>query len=70
VFDGGHPLEHYDWTVPTAVVLGNERDGVSEEAIALSDGGVYVSMVRRVRRETASLYSHTPLSSSATWNHP
>ena len=30
--EGGHPLEHYDWTIPTAVVLGNEREGVSEEA--------------------------------------
>jgi hypothetical protein len=37
-------LEHYDWTVPTAVVLGNERDGVSEEAKALADGGVYINM--------------------------
>ena len=44
VFEGGHPLEHYDWTVPTAVVLGNEREGVSDEAKALADGGVYVSM--------------------------
>ena len=44
VFEGGHPLEHYDWTVPTAVVLGNERDGVSDEAKALADGGVYINM--------------------------
>lgn len=44
VFEGGHPLEHYDWSVPTAVILGNEREGVSEEAKALADGGVYVSM--------------------------
>jgi tRNA (guanosine-2'-O-)-methyltransferase len=39
-----YTLEHYDWTIPTAVVLGNEREGVSEEAKALCDGGVYVSM--------------------------
>ena len=44
VFEGGHPLEHYDWTVPTAVILGNEREGVSEEAKELADGGVYVTM--------------------------
>ena len=44
VFEGGHPLEHYDWTVPTAVILGNERDGVSDEAKRLADGGVYISM--------------------------
>jgi len=44
VFEGGHPLEAYDWTVPTAVILGNEREGVSEEAKAMADGGVYISM--------------------------
>ena len=30
--------------VPTAVVLGNEREGVSEEAKAMCDGGVYIPM--------------------------
>ena len=44
VFEGGRPLEEYDWTVPTAVILGNEREGVSEEAKAMADGGVYISM--------------------------
>ena len=44
VFEGGHPLEEYDWTVPTAVILGNEREGVSEEAKQMADGGVYISM--------------------------
>ena len=44
VFEGGHPLEAYDWTVPTAVILGNEREGVSEEAKEMADGGVYISM--------------------------
>ena len=44
VFEGGHPLEAYDWTVPTAVILGNEREGVSEEAKRMADGGVYISM--------------------------
>lgn len=44
VFEGGHPLEEYDWSIPTAVVLGNEREGVSEEAKELADGGVYISM--------------------------
>jgi len=38
------PLEEYDWSIPTAVILGNEREGVSDEAKALADGGVYISM--------------------------
>ena len=40
----GQPLEDYDWTVPTAVILGNEKEGVSDEARALADGGVYIPM--------------------------
>ena len=43
-FDGAQPLSHYDWTVPTAVVFGNEREGVSDEARALRDGAVYIPM--------------------------
>jgi tRNA G18 (ribose-2'-O)-methylase SpoU len=45
VFEGdAMPLEEYDWTIPTAVILGNEREGVSEDAKRLADGGVYISM--------------------------
>jgi len=43
-FEGAYPLSHYDWTIPTAVVFGNEREGVSEEARAMSDGGVFIPM--------------------------
>jgi tRNA G18 (ribose-2'-O)-methylase SpoU len=34
----------YDWTIPTAVVFGNELDGVSETAKKLADGKVYLPM--------------------------
>ena len=34
----------YDWTIPTAVVFGNELDGVSETAKELADGKVYLPM--------------------------
>ena len=37
-------MSHYDWTIPTAVVFGNEKTGVSEEARAMSDGGVFIPM--------------------------
>lgn len=43
-FEGAYPLSHYDWTIPTAVVFGNEREGVSDAARALADGSVYVPM--------------------------
>lgn len=31
------PMEQVDFSKPTAVILGNEKDGVSDEALALSD---------------------------------
>lgn len=43
-FEGAYPMSHYDWTIPTAVVFGNEKTGVSEEARAMSDGGVFIPM--------------------------
>lgn len=33
-----------DFTKPTALVFGNEKDGVSDEGIALADGSVYIPM--------------------------
>lgn len=43
-FEGAYPMSHYDWTVPTAVVFGSERDGVSDEAKEMADGKVYIPM--------------------------
>ncbi|MEM1080005.1 MAG: tRNA (guanosine(18)-2'-O)-methyltransferase TrmH [Pseudomonadota bacterium] len=34
-----------DYTQPTAVVLGTEKDGVSDEALALCDGEIVIPMV-------------------------
>lgn len=38
-------IEEVDFSVPTAIVLGNEKDGVSEEMIAAADDVVVVPMV-------------------------
>lgn len=35
--DGSRPIEEVDFTLPTAVVLGNEKEGVSQEAIEEAD---------------------------------
>jgi tRNA (guanosine-2'-O-)-methyltransferase len=43
-FEGAYPLSHYDWTIPTAVIFGNEREGISDEARAMADGAVFVPM--------------------------
>jgi hypothetical protein len=33
-----------DWTRPTAVIFGNEAEGVSEEAVKLADGNVVIPL--------------------------
>ena len=38
------PLDELDPNIPTALVFGNEKDGISEEMRALSDGNFYIPM--------------------------
>jgi tRNA (guanosine-2'-O-)-methyltransferase len=38
-------LYEYDLTQPTAIVLGNEHRGISEEAATLADGLLYIPMM-------------------------
>jgi tRNA (guanosine-2'-O-)-methyltransferase len=38
-------LYDYDLTAPTAIVLGNEHRGISDEAAKLSDGLLYIPMM-------------------------
>lgn len=42
--DDSHDLYNMDLTRPTALVFGNEKDGVSNEGIAGADGTVYIPM--------------------------
>jgi tRNA (guanosine-2'-O-)-methyltransferase len=42
--DGAKPLHEIDFSVPTALVLGNEKDGVSPEMIAAADERVIIPM--------------------------
>ena len=44
-----------DYTVPCALVLGNERDGVSPEAAALADAHVVIPMLGMVRSLNVSV---------------
>lgn len=39
------PIEEVDFTRPTAVLFGNEADGVSEEALRAADGRIRIPMV-------------------------
>lgn len=42
--DAAVPLDQIDFTKPTAIVLGNERDGVSPEMVEASDAAVIIPM--------------------------
>ncbi|MBS1902852.1 MAG: RNA methyltransferase [Bacteroidetes bacterium] len=47
----------YDLTKPTALVLGNEHRGISDEAATLSDGLVYIPMMGMVESVNVSVAS-------------
>ncbi len=42
--DAAVPLDQIDFTKPTAIVLGNERDGVSQAMVDASDASVIIPM--------------------------
>eukprot|EP00238_Polyblepharides_amylifera_P008722 CAMPEP_0196575596 /NCGR_PEP_ID=MMETSP1081-20130531/5042_1 /TAXON_ID=36882 /ORGANISM="Pyramimonas amylifera, Strain CCMP720" /LENGTH=322 /DNA_ID=CAMNT_0041893949 /DNA_START=232 /DNA_END=1200 /DNA_ORIENTATION=- len=43
--EASQPLDDFDWTQPTAVLFGNERDGVSDVAVEMADARVCIPMV-------------------------
>ncbi|WP_029894411.1 TrmH family RNA methyltransferase [Desulfohalovibrio reitneri] len=49
------PLPDWDLVRPTAVVLGNEHDGVKEDILKLADGVLYVPMVGMVQSLNVSV---------------
>ncbi len=42
--EASKPIEEIDWTIPTALVLGNEKDGISRDMLDLSDERVIIPM--------------------------
>lgn len=42
--DASQPIQDVDWTIPTALVLGNEKEGVSPEMLKESDLRVIIPM--------------------------
>ena len=43
-FDSAEPIDRFDFSVPTAIIFGNENAGVSDEALGLADARVVVPM--------------------------
>ena len=51
------PLTDYDFTKPTAIIMGNEHSGVSSELVPLVDGEVYIPMYGMVQSFNVSVAS-------------
>ncbi|XP_002983757.2 uncharacterized protein LOC9643997 [Selaginella moellendorffii] len=49
------PIHELDWTIPTAVIFGNEHNGTSEEALALADVKCHIPMVGMVESFNVSV---------------
>lgn len=51
------PLTEYDFTRPTAIIMGNEHSGVSPELVSDVDGEVYIPMYGMVQSFNVSVAS-------------
>ena len=49
------PLGDYDFTRPTAVIMGNDHSGVTEELSAIADGEVYIPMYGMIQSFNVSV---------------
>lgn len=49
------PLREYDLTKPTAIIMGNEHSGVSEELFPLVDGEIYIPMFGMIQSFNVSV---------------
>ena len=59
------PLADYDFTKPTAVIMGNEHSGVSEELTSLADGEVYIPMYGMIQSFNVSVAAAVILSEAS-----
>ncbi len=58
-------LDAYDFTRPTAVVLGNEHSGVSDEITRVADGELYIPMYGMIQSFNVSVAAAIILSEAA-----
>ena len=49
------PLAEWDFTRPTAIIMGNEHSGVNEEVIQASDGELYIPMYGMIQSFNVSV---------------
>ena len=59
------PLDAYDFTRPTAIIMGNEHSGVSEEVLHIVDGELYIPMYGMIQSFNVSVAAAVILAEAA-----
>ena len=59
------PLDAYDFTRPTAVIMGNEHSGVSEEVLRIVNGELYIPMYGMIQSFNVSVAAAIILAEAA-----
>ena len=59
------PLDAYDFTRPTAIIMGNEHSGVSEEVLRIVNGELYIPMYGMIQSFNVSVAAAVILSEAA-----
>lgn len=59
------PLRQWDFTRPTAVIMGNEHSGVNEELVQAADGQLYIPMYGMIQSFNVSVASAIILAEAA-----
>ena len=62
---GARALDAYDFTKPTAVILGNEHSGVSDELSRIADGELYIPMYGMIQSFNVSVAAAIILAEAA-----
>ena len=62
---GARPLGDYDFTRPTAVIMGNEHSGVPAELAPIVDGEVYIPMYGMIQSFNVSVAAAVILSEAS-----
>lgn len=70
--DAPDTLDELDWSIPTAVVMGNEKEGVSSRLAALADGAFRIPMRGFSQSFNISVATAMIVSRAAAWlrQHP
>lgn len=59
------PLRQWDFTLPTAVIMGNEHAGVEEELLRIADGELYIPMYGMIQSFNVSVAAAIILAEAA-----